>query len=466
MQKKIINLKELKIKAKINKIEKTSETLSGRGGLCLFSRYVFQTGIYHLLERLFGYFRKSQKGKSMWEIFKQVFCFLYDGTSRHLTYFDELKSDEGYAGVIEENSKDLVSSHQVKRFFGLFSFVCGRIFRKVLKHLFIWRLKIENPEVIELTLDTMVMDNDEAEKRHGVEPTYKKKKGFQPLQMIWKGRLIDAIFRGGKKHGNYGGTVLNMVTDLVRLIREKYSKSVPIVLRVDSGFFDGVNFSGFNKLDIGFVGSGKIYKSIKEYVKSSSQEQWNKYENDRDGWEYLEFGYRCERWENFYRTFYTRPFYEDNQLLFEFARPDNVIITNIGINKKIFESLSDDRRRKFEGGDYIIRSFHQRGADELPHRGFKDFGFEQLPFKRFNANMAFYYCMVISFFLFETFKQDVLSEVIPVVSYATTVRRKALDFAVKIVRTGRKIILKVTEPVLNNLKIFLLWEKCQNPPPI
>jgi hypothetical protein len=24
----------------------------------------------------------------------------------------------------------------------------------------------------------------------------------------------------------------------------------------------------------------------------------------------------------------------------------------------------------------IIESHHQRGADELPHRGFKDFGFE------------------------------------------------------------------------------------------
>jgi hypothetical protein len=24
-------------------------------------------------------------------IFKQVFCFLFDGTSRHLTYFDDLK---------------------------------------------------------------------------------------------------------------------------------------------------------------------------------------------------------------------------------------------------------------------------------------------------------------------------------------------------------------------------------------
>jgi hypothetical protein len=68
--------------------------------------------------------------------------------------------------------------------------------------MFIWRLKIEKPEEIIITIDTMVMDNDEAACREGVQPTYKKVKGFQPLQLIWKGKIIDAIFRGGKKHSN------------------------------------------------------------------------------------------------------------------------------------------------------------------------------------------------------------------------------------------------------------------------
>ena len=52
-----------------------------------------------------------------------------------------------------------------------------------------------------------------------------------------------------------------------------------------------------------------------------------------------------------------------------------------------------------------------RGADELPHRGQKDFGFEELPFKIFAPNSAVYYCMLISFFLFEAYEEDVLKEV-------------------------------------------------------
>jgi hypothetical protein len=45
-----------------------------------------------------------------------------------------------------------------------------------------------------LGLDSMVLDNDEALVRHGVRPTYKRVKGFQPLQMTWKGFVIDAVF--------------------------------------------------------------------------------------------------------------------------------------------------------------------------------------------------------------------------------------------------------------------------------
>lgn len=43
--------------------------------------------------------------------------------------------------------------------------------------------------MVVLGIDTMVMDNDEALKRHGVQPIYKRVKGFQPHQMSW-GRYV------------------------------------------------------------------------------------------------------------------------------------------------------------------------------------------------------------------------------------------------------------------------------------
>lgn len=457
----IIKQNKFKSKAKITKIGVTGDILSGRGGLALFVRYLSNINIYPLLVGHFSGIRRSAKGEPVWNIFKQIFCFFYDGTSRHLVYFEQLKRDEGYAAVIENASSEMLSSHQIKRFFGAFSWVSGGVFRKILKQLFIWRLKIEKPKVINLTVDTMTMDNDEAKKRHGVQPTYKKVLGFQPLQIIWNRKIVDAIFRGGKKHGNHGNTVVNMVTDLVKQIRRDYDPDVVIIVRIDSGFFDQTNLEAFDNLNIGFICTGKIYPKTKEYI-AGLNPVWESYDNGHQQWEYTEFGYRYDSWTRFYRAIYTRPVYQGVQRLLDFARPDNIILTNLGLNKKVTANLSLEEH----AASAIIKNHHQRGADELPHRGLKDFGFEELPFKKFAANSAFYYCMLISFFLFETFKEDVLKEVVPVTSYASSVRRKALDFAVKIVKTGREIILKVTQPVLDSLRFKDLWKRCNDPMPI
>ena len=67
--------------------------------------------------------------------------------------------------------------------------------------------------------------------------------------------------------------------------------------------------------------------------------------------------------------------------------------------------------------------------------------------------------MALAFFLFEMFKEDVCSEIIPVVSYATTVRRKLIDIAAKIVKKSGKIILKVTSATWKNLKFDVLWKR-------
>jgi len=451
---------------RIDKVEATDEALSGRGGLALFNRYLCEIGILKILDTQFGHLRGSAKGLAIWKIFKQVILYLFDGTSRHVNYFDELKNDPGYGAVIEESAVELASSHTIKRFFRLFSFGAAVLFRRLLRRLFIWRLKIERPDEILLTVDTMVMNNDEALVREGVQPTYKKVKGFQPLQLIWEGRIVDAIFRGGKKHGNCGDTVADMARDITKHIREKYRYDVTIIVRADSGFFDKKNFAAFDEMGIGFIGTGKMYESVKESARDVPESEWKCYDNGHQTWSYCEFGYRPDSWEKFYRAVYTKPIYDGKQGLLDFARPDNVIISNIGVNTDALKHCSEERREYWLKAASIIRSHHGRGADELPHRGLKDFGFEQLPFKRFAANNAFYYCMLIAFFLFECFKRDVLSEVSPITAYAATVRRKLVDFAVKIVKTSRQIILKAPRAVMDSLKIADLWELCQNPPPI
>ncbi|MCK4420984.1 hypothetical protein KAW18_07950 [candidate division WOR-3 bacterium] len=74
--------------------------------------------------------------------------------------------------------------------------------------------------------------------------------------------------------------------------------------------------------------------------------------------------------------------------------------------------------------------------------------------------------MLIASFLYEVFKKDVVERVVTIIEekgYATTFRRRIIDFAAKIVRTGREIILKATGAVWERIKIQKLWEKANSP---
>lgn len=447
----------------INDIEVTGDVLTSRAGLNLFVRYLRSIVLYPYLEAFFGKIRKSRKGQDISEIFKQLFCFFIDGTSRHIIYFDTLKGEAGYAGSIETDPDNMLSSHAVKRFFGAIWLSWAFLFRKVLQKLFLWRLYIAKPVVIILGLDTMVMDNDEAEKRQGVKPTYKKVKGFQPLQMTWGRFIIDAIFRSGDKHSNHANDVEKMVRHIVGLIRKHYREKVPIVIRMDSGFFDQDLFKVFESLNIGYICGGKLYEDIGTYVYDIDRSFWGCYENKNQVWDYVEFGDRRGSWKRFRRAIFCHPLYKDNQMLFKFARPDTVIYTNLGMGEEIDERLCKAGMEKMLTAHRIIETHHGRGGDELVHRALKDFGSEQLPFKRFHQNAAFYYTMLIAFFLYEAFKEDVCTPIVSISSYATTLRRKILDVAGKIVSHAGKITLKVTMSTWENIAFNQLWIKSENP---
>lgn len=107
----------------------------------------------------------------------------------------------------------------------------------------------------------------------------------------------------------------------------------------------------------------------------------------------------------------------------------------------------------------VIRSYHERGADELVHRAFKDFGFEELPFKRFAPNAAFYYAMLTAFFLFEAFKVDVSAPVIPETAFPTTLRRRLVDVAAKVVSHAGQLVIKLTAAAMESLHFKELWER-------
>jgi len=447
---------------KISTIQPTDERLTGRAGLALFEAYVRSIQMLPLIERWFGSMRKNNKGLAITELFVQLFCFFMDGTCRHITWFDQLKDDDSYAGVI--GNSNLASSHTIKRLFAKFSYVRVFLFRRLLQHFFIWRLNIMKPEVIVLGMDTMVLNNDDALKRHGVQPTYKKVKGFQPLQLNWGRYFVDAVFRGGKKHSNHGDTADMMLVHIVEKIRKGYRADVPIIVRMDAGFYDHELFETFEWLQIGYYCGGKRYSNVTNAAALASD--WLPFtsRDNKEIWEYTEFETRQKNWHKARRTIYSRLIQKDRQLVLAGLVKDSVIITNLGMGGPIDEQIRHAGHEHLLIAHQILADYHQRGSDELANRALKNFGHEQLPFKRFAANAAWYYLMCVSHNLFEAFKEDVTAPVIPVTVYADTFRRQIIDTAGKIVRHAGKLIMKVPRATFERLQFDRLFAACQLAP--
>lgn len=453
-------------KTEINHVEVTKDKLTSRGGLLPLAKYVSKVGIIDMMERHFNSIKGSRKGYSIPSIFQQMFMFFSDGTDLSLTRFDELKRDFGYSASIETPEEQMISSHQAKRFLGSFNHVNINFFRKILQNLFMWRLKILSPEVIYIMVDTMVADNSDAHVREGVQPTYKKGvKGFQPLHFIWNGYIVDLVFRGGKKHSNHGNTVSTGIKHLVEKIRAEYSGNVPIVFLLDRGFFDDRIYTTIEELGAYYIAGGKQLPFVREELEGTELSEFGIYGNERQTWRYREFLYSCKKWKISRRAIYTTPVIDEGgNFLLEFGDSERVILTNIHA-----DSLINQVAPAASSPVEIIYRAHSSGTHELVHRSIKEFGTEKLPMKRFLANSAFYNLMVLSHNLFRAFTEDVLVENVPGLdsgSYANTIRRKFLDIAGKIVRTGHRTIMKITEAVYSTLNFSRIWILCNSPVPM
>jgi hypothetical protein len=386
-----------------------------------------------------------------------------------ISSFDQKKDNEGYTALLENKPEEMASSHQIKRYFAKLSFVTNFIYNKILHELFIWRLQIAQPAIIELGIDTMVMDNDSSQKREGNEVTYKHKKGFQPLHISWDSFLIDVLFRKGSAHSNHGSDYTNRVTAIVKLIRKRYSKDVPIIICADSGFADQKAYETFEKnLGIHFITTGKIYNEIKEYVKGLPDESFDEIAKNKALWKFTEFGNKLGSWSKFRRCIFTRlQRDEDGQYVMNFGKPDNVIYTNIGNCKEADDRLIAAGGKHYFEAKTIVQKSHERGADELIHRNIKELATkEQLPFQLFDMNRSYYFLLVITHFILEAYKRDVTEDVLPITVYPNTFRRKLIDFAVKITYKARNILLNVTKTVYETIQIVELWKRCHSPPQI
>jgi len=342
-----------------------------RAGLTPFVRYLDSINLFSTFEKLFRSIKKNKKCQPLASIFKQIICFLADGTSS-LLFITSIS--EGFCRSCSSGVSTLSTNKHIG------NIACSE-------------RQYKKPPVIILGVDTMLMDNNDAEQRHGVQPTHKKVKGFRPLQLNLKGYFVDAVFRGGSKHSNYEDIVQKMIIHVVEQIRKHYSEDVSIILSVTLDFSIRSCSDVSRSLVLAFFCGGKHYADINEHAGSVKLEHWEQYKKGEGEkarvWSYYEFADRRGTWEidEFLRAFYcTQEIEENGQYLMEFVKHDSIIYTNIGMGGKIDDQLINAGHGDMLKAGMIIETYFCRGSDELVNRAFKNFVSQKLPFRQFNMN--------------------------------------------------------------------------------
>lgn len=444
----------------IRKIQTTDEILTARSGLGFISEYVDNQKWLQELLKSCKDLKGNSKGLHPGEQIRQILLNFVDGTSTHLSAFDEKQRDPSYAPLI--GADELISTSSAKR---LLQRMRPRTIQRMIERFFIKRLQKEKAPYIKLDLDTVVFDNDSATVREGCSVTYKRVKGFQPLMMKWNGYVVAAQFREGKSHSNHEDDATNMIKNVVSLVRKAVGS--PIILTADGGFFDQEIMELCETLKIGYIIGGKQYSDIRERVQLIPEDEFSMFKRDDDvvnEWYYTEFMDKRGSWNKERRLVVTQLLSTDKQMIIPGMGRMTLNYTNLGIDSELMQSLEDAGVAYLANTENIIMLSHNRGEDELAHRHIKDFATrEQLPCKDFEMNRAYFEIMILAFNIYESFKRDCLEGVLPVTSYPEKIRRKFIDTAGRIVKKAHTILLSIPRVIFKQLSLAEVWQKAAAP---
>ena len=426
---------------KIKSVDTTKECLSSRSGLAPYVNFLNGSAIADELERTLIHLRKSKKGIALSDTFSQLLLFFADGTEKCLEGFDKLKENKAWQKL--HGCKKTLNTGQLKRVLEKVSKREIELLRPLIRQIFLSALKASSPDKVVLFLDSSVYDNDGAKCRAGVKPTYKKKKGYHPINLIWHGLYVDTVFQRGDYSTNHDGVAIKMLQEITPFIRATLGKDIQIIVRMDSGYYDQKIFSVCDELNIKFICAGKRYRDH-QYLEEKSLDNFDGiFRNNTSQWHFCRFQERRITWSDKmqYRALFLRATEEDGEAL-------------LGLDSRIILTNLDEKGCTDE---QIIKYDHSRGADELTHRAAKEFSDEKMPCLDYHVNAFWYTLSIIAFNLFQIFKRNIAC--FPYNAYPNTVRRKLFDLAGKIVKGSNSLILKISEWKMRELKFDKIWQR-------
>jgi hypothetical protein len=274
---------------------------------------------------------------------------------------------------------------------------------------------------VTIDLDSSIYEQS-SEKKQGSRKAYNGEVGYHPLFAFWEeeGELIHSHLRRGNAY-----TAAKVVWFMHEVVQRVPASAVKKV-RADSGFYskEVVGFCEAKGLLFGITADQT--QPLLAKVTGVAEAQWEDLEKYGVA-QVTEVRYQPVGWKKSYRYVVKRNLMENKkgELYFRY----HVLVTN------------DEQRSAAEVLEWHLAHANMENRIKEHKSGF---GLEKLPTQRFHANWAYLLIGQIAFNLVAWFKKMMLPERYHQ-STIKTIRHQVLNVAGKIVQTGRKFYLVLSD---------------------
>lgn len=272
-----------------------------------------------------------------------------------------------------------------------------------------------------MDLDSSIYEQS-SEKKQGSTKAYNGEVGYHPLFAFWEeeGELIHSHLRRGSAY-----TASKVVWFMHEVLQRVPARSARFV-RADSGFYskEVVGFCEATGLLFGITADQT--RPLLAKITGLAEAKWQDVEKYGVA-QVAELRYQPVRWKKSYRYVVKRNLMENKkgELYFRY----HVLVTN------------DSER---SAAEVLIWHLQHANMENRIKEHKSGFGLEKMPTQRFHANWAYLLIGQIAFNLVAWFKKMVLPEHYHQ-STIKTIRHQVLNVAGKIVQTGRKFYLVISD---------------------
>ena len=406
----------------INKIEFSARNLTSNAGLFLLLEHANQHRIFDLIDRDLVFDNASTNKIKMNHI-KTMLCGNFVGIDK-LERLKLLQNDP----LISEFNISIKEPETVSRFLGNFSYKTTHMLREINYKVFRKLLSKSKLKAITIDIDSSVV-NVEGHQEGAVKGYNPKKPGNNcyNIQFAFCDELkayITGFVRSGNTYTANGAA--GMIQEIMAHLEEM---DLEVTFRMDSGFFDEEVLETIETLGCRYVIKGKAYPTLVTQVTDPDLI----FDADEEGQETTELVTSLNTWKKDRRFVVSRVLKNEKdraQMSFldgeEYAY--SFFVTNTDLSP---EEAVDFYQKRGNSENYIKEAKY-------------DMAVGQLLLKSFWSNEAIFQLMMLAYNLFLLFKIDRV-KVMEYRQQIKTFRLKYIFLAGKIVRTARRVVMKLSQ---------------------